>query len=170
MISATLVAALALFFGYSWFARWRMRNLKAIDDCHATFYKAARNLVKDPDTPKEVLDLTGFLSANLRNAALLRSVVREMLKPKLPETLLKRKERQGLIKVIGAMPQRLQHLLGQVVVSGLFAMTHESILVGMVVRRLVLFGVWLSRRAREQKLNESAVDLAEKMHCYARVR
>lgn len=145
------VFAVALLMVAGPFLRWRNRQLQMAQHAQKAFFRSAKILVEDPDTPTEVLSLVEMLSHELTN----RKIV-----PKVFYWLLRGKGRQPTGRnhvhhMLSSMRTELQQHFMLTMSAGVIRITYNNAIFGTLVRRLALIGVDVTR-ARAQRESDSA--------------
>ena len=143
ILSWGLAAAVAVLAYGGWhFLKSRSRHLELMMELRDEFFRAAKALVSDNETPDAVLTRLEFMAENIDNPRIGRFVLAAAFSGRLNEYAEHPPEEiRNFTSTLQDMRQELRHQFGIASATGLLAATYTNICIGFIVRRMLLFSV-----------------------------
>jgi hypothetical protein len=115
-------------------AKIRVRQLRAQEACRDAFYRYADHLISDPETPEEVLKLINTMLSQVMSRAFLWMFLRDLATRKIHR-------RSSTVEIFKKVPPHLRADFVGVIISFIFSLTYNNILLGELVRRFILYSI-----------------------------
>jgi hypothetical protein len=115
-------------------ARIRSQQLDDQDACRKMFFDAAERLIADPETPEKVITEVDQLAHGMTSRTAMWRFVWRALTGRVTNSQQARQE-------YFSVPEHLRRELVTLWVSAIFAATFNNMILGIFIRRLVLFSV-----------------------------
>lgn len=132
---AALIAASCLVELLGIAAKFRAGQLRRQEECREAFYPYADRLASDPETPVEALQILNLLVHEMPSRRFLWSFVIDLARGKI------RGRRSDSLEIYKKMPPHLRADYVGLLVSFIFALTYNNILLGSFVRRFILYSI-----------------------------
>jgi len=117
-----------------------------------SFYQSANALTNDERTPLVVLEMLSDMSNDLRNGSIMRKFVFKLLFNRSAFTKNGASPQAKKFHVIVLeMPEELQGHFFRATAAALFTISFRSFFFGPIFRRLMMVGVELANRSRDQQ-------------------
>jgi hypothetical protein len=129
-----ILGAAALLSAVGALARIRSRQLNGQNACRDSFFEAAEYLVADEETPERVVQWVKRMSVKLTSRTILWKALYNVFIGNVPKG-------DPFAKEWKSLPPHLKKYFVEVVVSSIFAVTYNNLVLGTVVRRLMLYSI-----------------------------
>src|ERR1700730_12448980 len=134
-LTAALILTACLIEIIGTMAKIRTRQLRQQEACRDAMYRYADHLIADSETPEEVLRLIEMLLSQVTSRAFLWSFLMDLAKGKI------RGRRSSTLEIFKKIPPHLRADYVGLLVSFIFSLTYNNILLGAIVRRLILYSI-----------------------------
>lgn len=128
-----VVACLVEVVGY--LAKVRVRQLQAQEACREAFYRFAENLASDPETPEPVVDIIKLLPKWVTSKVFWWRFIIALLLRRV------RRQRWDSLEIYNQIPYHLRSDYVGLLVSFVFALTYNNLVIGEIARRLFLYSI-----------------------------
>ena len=115
-------------------AKIRVRQLRAQEACRDAFYRYADHLISDPETPEEVLRLINMMLSQVTSRTFLWGFLMNLAKGEVHR-------RSPTLEIYKKVPPHLRADYVGSLVSFIFSLTFNNILLGVLVRRFILYSI-----------------------------
>jgi hypothetical protein len=134
-LTATLIVVACLIEIVAVIAKIRARQLRTQEACREAFYRYADHLISDPETPEEVLRLINMmLTRAITSRTFLWVFVIDLAKGKIHR-------RSSTLETYKKVPPHLRADYVGALISFIFSLTYNNILLGALVRRFILYSI-----------------------------
>src|SRR5271165_305333 len=134
-LSASLIVAACLIESIGILAKVRTNQLRQQETCRDAFYRYADRLTADPETPEEVIKLIYWLLPQVTSRAFLWSFLINLAKGKV------RGRRSDSLEMIKKVPEHLRPDYVGLLVSFIFGLTYNNMVLGWLIRRFILYSI-----------------------------
>jgi hypothetical protein len=134
-LAASLIAAACIIELVGVFAKARARQLRHQETCREAFYRFSENLVNDPDTPEQVVNLVMLLAKSIESITFLWRFVGLLLAGKI------RRRQWDSLEIYKELPQHLRSDYVGLLVSFVFSLTYNNAFLGEMIRRGILYSI-----------------------------
>jgi hypothetical protein len=142
-----------------WFFLMRAQQMQSAAALQRQFYRSAEILAEDEGTPEVVLHMLSRASADLESRVVVWAAAWRLLRGHVRDEAKSEHFRAFRAEVEGMRPEMRKHL-ALAVMSAVFRVTYNNLIVGTALRRLALFGVQVPARAADAEENAEAQVLA----------
>ena len=134
-LTAALIVAACLIEIVGAIAKIRTGQLRRQEACRDAFYRYADHLTVDPETPEEVLRLIKILLSQVTSRAFLWSFLMDLAKGKIGS------RQSDSLEVFKKIPPHWRADYVGLLVSFIFSLTYNNLLLGAIVRRFILYSI-----------------------------
>src|SRR6266446_1026022 len=134
-LAAALIIAACLIEIVGMMAKIRASQLRRQEACRDAFYRYSEHLAADPETPEEVLRLIKLLLSQVTSRIFLWSFFLDLAMGKI------RTRQSDSLKIFEKIPPHLRADYVGLLVSFIFGLTYNNLLLGAIVRRFILYSI-----------------------------
>jgi hypothetical protein len=165
LLFATLgaIATIGAVFALERFLTWRSRHLDRLMECRDVFFRAAKNLLADDETPPLIVDQLEFMGKSIASARIGRMLLWAALRGDLRRSVRNPSQHVRDVRLaLSRMRPELRKQYTLAITGMIFAATFMNVFLGSFLRRAILF--WITGNDDEPQNAEFIVTDAASMH------